>query len=135
MQQSAKNTFAPVLTSAAGVQSMSWDSGTGAGNAFASTDASLNAHGAIASMVVNALDAATTVTTPSTVAPTVTAQGTLTTAQLNTVTIGRIALHFATTANVSTASATLWGGVDQQSILKTSEFSLVTQLSITWVST
>jgi hypothetical protein len=130
-----KNVFAGILTSAKPVSSMSWDSGTGAGNALASTDSALNAHGAIASFAVNALDAASTLTGSTATPPTATLQGTLTTAQLATVTIGRIILHQDTSANVTTASNTIWGGVDQQSILKTTEFQLVSQLQCTLVST
>ena len=106
---------------------MSWDDNT---TGFASTNTALNGAGAIATFIVN-LSSNTTVGSQ-----TVQFEGTLTTAQFNGSTVKRIALHLTpATASVTTASATLYGGVDAQTIAKTSDFALITRLQVQHRST
>lgn len=108
------------------IAAMSWDDNT---TGFNSTNTALNGNGAIANFVVN-------ITSNTTVGSnTIQWEGTVTTAQLNGVTIKRIALHNAATAAVTTASNTLYGGVDAQTIAKTSDFSLITRLQVQFRST
>lgn len=102
------------------VQSMVWDNSTGAGAAFTSASSAIGA----TTFVANAVTATTLAN------QTVRYEGTLTTAEMNGLVVGRISLHQAATASVSTVSTSLYAGVDQQSLLKTSEFSLVTRLEI-----
>lgn len=108
------------------VQSMAWDNATGAANAFTTGQSLLT--GATTSTA-----AATTATTIG--AATIRYTGTLTTAAFNGNNIGRISLHFQAAASVTTATTFLYGGIDQQHIQKTSEFSLVTILDIAYTST
>lgn len=75
-------------------------------------------------LAVNAFDA-----TPTRSAQTVTHLCTFTTAQAN-FTIRRISLHNAAFGSVTGASVTLYGGVDGQSITKTSDFSVTFTLRI-----
>lgn len=110
------------------IQSMSWDNATGAARAFAAGDAALNTGG----VVVAAFSPTSNTTVGS---QTIQFEATLTTAQFNGNNIGRIALHFAATAAATTATSFLYGGIDQQTIQKTSEFSLITLLQITYSST
>lgn len=110
------------------VQSMAWDNATGAGGAFTATMSKLSDGGATTSTA-----AATTATTVG--AQTIRYEATLTTAAFNGNNIGRISLHFQTAASVTTATTFLYGGIDQQTIAKTSEFSLQTLLDITYTST
>ena len=107
------------------IQCMSWDGQT---TGFAATDVALNSPGAVV-----AAFSPTSVTTVGT--NTLRWEATLTTAQFNASTVRRIALHFASTAAATTATTFLYGGVDGQAILKTSEFSLVTLLDVTYSST
>lgn len=105
---------------------MSWDDQT---TGFTSTNTALNGAGAVATFVVN-------ITSNTTVGSnTIQFEGTLTTAQFNGGTVKRIALHNAATAAVTTASNTLYGGVDAQTIAKTSDFSLITRLQVQFRST
>lgn len=127
LQNSAKLTFN--IAGGTAVQSMAWDTGTGAGNAFAAADTKLNDHGAV-TVTAAAFDA----TYPSLSSQTVTCQGTLGTGTFNGNTIGRVSLHSTASGSVTSSSTGLYGGIDQQSIAKTSDFSLVTQLTITFTS-
>lgn len=106
---------------------MSWDDNS---SGFAAAHTALNSIGSIATFVTN-------VTSNTTVgSQTVQFEGTLTTAQFNGQTVKRIALHLTpSTASVTTASATLYGGVDAQTIAKTSDFSLITRLQVQHRST
>lgn len=108
------------------IATMTWDDNT---SAFAAGHTALNSVGAISNFVAN-------ITSNTTVgSQTIQFEGTVTTAQLNGVTIKRIALHNAATAAVTSASATLYGGVDAQTIAKTSDFSLITRLQVQFRST
>lgn len=127
LQNSAKETFN--IAGGAQVQSMAWDTGTGAGNAFAAGDTALNAHGAV-TVIAQAFDA----TFPSIAAQTVTCQSTLAAGSFNGNTIGRVSLHTAAAGSVTSSSTTLYGGIDQQSIAKTADFSLVTSVTIAFTS-
>jgi len=49
-------------------------------------------------------------------------------------TIRRVALHDDTAANVTSSSTTLVGGVDNQSLTKTSDFTLAITMRITYTS-
>lgn len=96
-------------------RTMSWDDNT---TGFSSANTALNSVGAIATFVRNA-------TTNTTIgSQTVRYQGTLTTAEFNGGTVRRIGIHFDTSANVTSASLTLFGGIDGQSFAKTSEAAL-----------
>ena len=127
LQNSAKETYN--IAGGNQVQSMAWDTGTGAGNAFAAGDTALNAHNAV-TVVAQAFDA----TFPSLSAQTVTTQSTLATGTFNGNTIGRVSLHLAAFGSVTQSSTTLYGGIDQQSIAKTSDFSLQTQITCAFTS-
>lgn len=105
---------------------MSWDDNS---TGFSSANTKLNDAGAIATFVTN-------VTSNTTIgSQTIQFEATLTTAQFNGATVKRIALHNAATAAVTTASATLYGGVDAQTIAKTSDFALITRLQVQMRST
>lgn len=127
LQNSAKETFG--IAGGAQVQSMAWDTGTTGTNAFAAGDTALNAHAAV-TVIAKAFDA----TFPSLSGQVVTCQATLATSDFNTNTIGRVSLHLAASGSVSSSSTTLYGGIDQQSIVKTSDFALVTQVTVTFAS-
>lgn len=105
---------------------MSWDDNT---TGFAAGNTKLNDAGSIATFVTN-------ITSNTTVgSQTIQFEATITTAQFNGATIKRIALHNAATANITTASGTLYGGVDAQTIAKTSDFALITRLQVQMRST
>ena len=96
-------------------------------NAFAAGDTALNSGGAVSNEYDQALDATPTET------------GTATIVHISTIptgsgnfTIRRIALHDDTAANVTTSSTTLVGGIDGQSLTKTSNFTLAITLRITY---
>ena len=112
------------------VQAMSWDSSTGAAGALTSGATALNSAGAVGTFAVS-------LTTRSTQAnQTIRWEGTLSTAEMNGSTIGRMILHHAvTTAPVTSASNTIYGGIDQQSILKTSEYVLNSLLDVQYLTT
>lgn len=113
------------------IQTMMWDNATGAANAITAAHQAANSPGAIVAL----WNATTNTISTASATPVVSYIGTLTTAQFNGNTIGRITLHLAATAAVTTASTFLYGGIDQQTIAKTSEYSLVTQIDVTHVST
>lgn len=72
--------------------------------------------------------------TPVRTAQTAVMAGTLTTGQLNGVTIRRIAEHDTAFGSVNGSSNTLIGGVDGQGLAKTSDFSLTAEKSYTSAS-
>lgn len=92
--------------------------------AFAAGDTALNTGGAVTNEFDQLLDAFATRSsqTVSHVATIPTGSGNFT--------IKRIALHDDTATNVTTSSTTLVGGVDGQTLAKTSSFSLAITLSI-----
>lgn len=97
--------------------------------AFAAGDTALNTGGAVTNMFDKALDS-----TPTEAAPAVISHVcTLLTTDYNQ-NIKRIALHDDTAATVTTSTATLIGGVDAQSLLKTTDFSLVITMKITYTN-
>lgn len=107
------------------LQSMSVDDST---VAFAAGDTALNSGGAVS----NEADANFDVT------PTRSAQTTTHTATFGTgvsLTIKRIALHNAVASSVTTSSTTLFGGIDGQSLVKDSGYSLVIKVTIAATST
>lgn len=107
------------------IQTLSVDDST---NAFAAGDTALNTGGAVTNMFDQAFDA-----TPTESGQTVT---TLTTIAAGSAifTIRRIAFHDDTPGNVTTSSTTLVGGVDAQTIAKTTDFSLAITLKMTTTS-
>jgi hypothetical protein len=108
------------------IASMAWDDNT---TGFAATNTKLNDAGAIATFITN-------ITSNTTVgSQTIQWEATLTTAQFNGASVKRISLHHGATAVVTTASTTLYGGVDAQTIAKTSDFSLITRLQVQFRST
>lgn len=110
----------------AALQSMSVDNATGSGNAFAAANTKLNDAAGATSFSAKAFDA----TFPSRSGQVTTFQSTFGTSDAN-FTIGRIALHGTAAGSVSLSSTGLYGGVDQQSLTKTSSFTLIIQLNIT----
>lgn len=127
LQNSAKQTFG--IAGGVAVQSMAWDTGVGAPFAFLAADTKLNDHGAV-TVIAKAFDA----TFPSLAVQTVTGQGTLATGDFNGNTIGRISFHTTAFGSVTSSSTGLFGGVDQLSIAKTSDFSLVSQVTDAFTS-
>lgn len=113
----------PTYNAARNIQTMSVDDST---VAFASTDTALNSGGAVTNMFDQAFDA-----TPTESGQSITHVATIPTGSGN-FSIKRIALHDDTAANVTTSSTTLFGGVDGQSITKTSSFSLAITMTLTY---
>lgn len=105
------------------IQTLSIDDGT---VAFAAGHTALNSGGAVTNEYDQALDS-----TPTESGQTITHLSTIPTGQGN-FTIKRIALHDDTAANVTTSSSTLVGGIDGQSLTKTSDFSLAITVKITY---
>ena len=93
------------------------------GTAFTTTDTDL---GSPVNLQVNDFDA-----TPTRTAETVSHVATYDTGEAN-FTVARIALHNDTAANVTGSSTTLFGGIDGQSITKTSDFSMTITIDITY---
>lgn len=105
------------------IQSMSVDDqGTG----FSATDDALDDAGAVSNEADADFDS-----TPSRSGETFSHTATFGTSEAN-FEIQRVALHNDTAANVSTSSTTLVGGVDGQSLTKTSDFSLTVTLDISY---
>lgn len=109
----------------AAIQSMAVDDDS---NAFGQTDDSLDdaGGGAPANVAAKNFDA-----TPTRSAQTVTHTSTYGTGEGN-FTIRRISLHNALEGSVSGTSVTLVGGIDGQSITKTSNFTLTLTVQITY---
>lgn len=97
-------------------------------NAFAAGDTALNTGGAVSNMYDMAFDA-----TPTESSQTITCVYTIPTGSGN-FTIRRLAEHDDTAANVTTSSTTLFGGVDGQTLAKTSDFSLEVTKNYTFSS-
>lgn len=111
-----KQTFESTNYNAArNVQTLSIDDSS---NAFAAGDTALNSGGAVSNEFDQVFDA-----TPTESSQTVTTVTTIGTGDGN-FTIRRIALHDDTAANVTTSSTTLFGGIDGQSLTKTSDFTM-----------
>lgn len=122
LQQAIESTN---YNAARNIQTMSVDDST---VAFAAGDTALNTGGAVTNMFDDTFDS-----TPTESGQTVTMILTLATGEYNQ-TIKRIALHDDTAANVTTSSTTLVAGVDGQSLLKTTDFSLAITLKLTTTS-
>jgi hypothetical protein len=108
-----------VAGAAAAIAGMSFDDGA---VAFANTHTAANSGGAVTNFQGNALDSTPTggaAATPYIVSHVCT----LTTAQLNGVTVKRIALH--NSAAPTTSSTTLMFGLDTLSFLKAAGFALI----------
>lgn len=105
------------------VQTMSVDDST---NAFAAGDTALNSGGAVSNEFDTAFDS-----TPTESSQTITCVATLGTGNGN-FTIRRIALHDNTPANVTTSSSTLFGGIDGQTLAKTSDFTMEITVTVTF---
>lgn len=97
--------------------------------AFAAGHTALNSGGAVSNQADAAFDA-----TPTRTNQTVRHTATFGTGVFNGNTIRRIALHNDTAANVSSSSTTLVAGVDAQSIVKNSSFSIKFHFDITYTS-
>ena len=96
--------------------------------AFAATDLALDTGGAITNEADADFDS-----TPTRSGQTISHVSTFGTGVAN-FTIRRIALHNQNAANISSGSATLVAGVDGQSIVKSSDFSLTITLKISYTS-
>lgn len=107
-----------VSGAAAAIAGMSFDDSS---VAFAATDTACNSGGAVTNFQGNALDSTPT-GTAATTPYVVTHLCTLTTAQLNGVTVKRFALH--NSATPTSSSTTLISGVDGFSLTKASSFSM-----------
>ena len=108
----------------AAIQSMAWDDKTGA---IGATDTTL---GSPSNVFAANFDS-----TPTRSGQTVSHLGTIPAGSFGGNTIRRITLHNAAAASVNGTSPTLIGGIDQQSFLKTTDFSLTNQLDITYTTT
>lgn len=107
---------------------MTFDDTTGASKLLA-THTAANSIGAIATFIAKAC-------TNTTIADrSIQFEGSLTTAEFNGSNIGRILLHHGTTAAVTSASNTLFGGFDNQLFAKTSAISLTFRASLQHRST
>ena len=121
-----KQTFESTNYNAArNVQVMSVDDST---VAFAAGDTALNTGGAVTSEFDAAFDA-----TPTESGQTVTCVMTVPTGSGN-FTIRRLAEHDDVAGTVSTSSTTLFAGVDNQALTKTSDFSLAITKQFTFTS-
>ena len=105
------------------IQVMAVDDGT---TVFAKTTTAL---GSPTNELDKVFDGTPSEATDSTSA-TVTHTTTLATTEFNTFTVKRISLHADTTSNVTGSSTTFVCGVDSQSLLKTSDFTLAITLKI-----
>lgn len=130
MQQGLKNAgdrVSGVSGAAVAIGAMGFDDrATG----FSATDTAHNTGGAPTNFIGKALDA--TPTGGSASSPyVVTHQATLGTADFNTFTVKRIALHFKATAP-AVGDATLGFGIDGLSLTKASTFSLITIFKLSY---
>ncbi len=99
--------------------------------AFAQTDTALNTGGAVTNEYDQAFDA--TPTEGGSPTTTITCITTIATGNGN-FTIKRIAIHDDVVANVSASTTTLCAGIDAQSLLKTTDFSLAITLNMLYTS-
>lgn len=115
-----------VPTVPAAITSMAVDNGTAVSNSFVSSHVALSQGGAtINSITFKSFSALTTN------AQTVQHVSLFATNEAN-FTIGRVSLHNTVTPTLSTSN--LIGGIDQQSLAKTTDFSLQIQVDITYTS-
>ncbi len=121
-QQASESTN---YNAARNIQVMSVDDSS---NALAATDTAANTGGAVTNFFDQVFDA-----TPTESGQTITHIMTLATGNGN-FTIRRILLHDDTAGNVTSSSTTLVGGVDGQTITKTSDFTLAITLKLTYTS-
>lgn len=121
-QQASESTN---YNAARNIQVMSVDDSA---NALAAGDTAANTGGAITNFFDKVFDA-----TPTESSQTITHIMTLATGEGN-FTIKRILLHDDTTGNVTSSSTTLVGGVDGQTLTKTSDFTLAITLKLTYTS-
>lgn len=110
----------------AAITSMAVDNGTAASNSFLATHTALSNGGATINSIATAAFSALT-----TSAQTVQHFSLFGTAAAN-FQIGRVSLHNSTAPTLSTAS--LIGGIDQQSLTKTTDFTLQIEVDITYTS-
>jgi hypothetical protein len=110
------------------IQSMAVDNATASTSAFAATHSKLNDAAAATTLAATSFSP-----TPSRATQTVSHIAVFTTAQAN-FQIGRLSLHNVANGSVSISSTTLVSGVDQQSITKTTDFTLTPTLRITYTS-
>ena len=94
--------------------------------AFAAGDTALNTGGAVTNVYAKLFDS-----TPTRSAQTTTHLMTVPTGSGN-FTIRRIALHNLTAASVTASSTSLFGGIDGQSLTKTSDFTLALTLTVAY---
>lgn len=120
-QQASESTN---YNAARNIQTMSVDDST---VAFAAADTALNTGGAVTNMFDAVFDA-----TPTEAAPAVISHVMTIPVGSGNFTVRRIALHDDTAANVTTSSTTLVAGVDGQSLVKTSSFTLAITLVIAY---
>lgn len=107
------------------LQTMAWDD---LNVAFAATNTKLNDGGSVTNEYDQAFDA-----TPTRAGQVISHISTIPTGQGN-FTIRRASIHDDTAANVSSSSTTLCVGIDGQSLTKTSDFTLKTQIDLTYSS-
>ena len=99
-------------------------------NALADSDTAANSGGAVSNFYDQVFDSTPTESTTSTTA-TITTTWTVPTGSGN-FTIRRILMHDDTAANVTSSSSTLFGGIDGQSLTKTSDFTIQFTLKTTF---
>ena len=109
----------------AAVQSMAVDDAT---EAFQAADTKLNDGTGYTQHVAQAFDSAATRASQTVSATTTYGTGTA------NFTIRRISLHYAASGSVTASSTTLFGGIDGQSLTKTTDFSLAITLQVTATS-
>lgn len=122
-QQASESTN---YSDARNIQVMSVDDST---VSFAATDTALNSGGAVA----NEFDAAFDATPTESGTATITHTMTIPTGSGN-FTIRRIALHDDVAGTVSTSSTTLVAGIDDESLTKTSDFTLALTLTLVYTN-
>ena len=113
------------FSSARFLQAMSVDDST---VVFASSHTTLSTGGAVSNEFDQSFDSTPTTSTDTTSA-TVTHVMTIGTANGN-FTIKRVALHDDTSTNTTATSTTLFGGVDSQTLAKTTDFTLAISLRV-----
>lgn len=122
-QQASESTN---YNAARNIQTMMVDDST---VAFAAGDTAANTGGAVTNAFDKVLDATPTEAAPAVISHVMT----LLTTDYNQ-TVKRISLHDDVAATVTTSTSTLVGGVDAQSLLKTTDFSLAITLKITYTN-
>lgn len=110
----------------AAIQTMALDNGTAATNSFLATHTALSNGGATINSI--ATQTFSSVTSSAQTVQHVALYGTA----AGNFQIGRVSLHNSATPTLSSAS--LIGGIDQQSLTKTTDFTLQIQVNITYTS-